>query len=100
MSTWHQGQPDQQDDLGHATGFDHLDLCLVGLVCHHLVQGGDHILAEDALVANCLLLFDRNDLLRPRANVQGKTKLIRTQTSCDEVEDLCSVALNKLGEIM
>ena len=79
---------------------NHLDLCLVGLVRHHLVQSGDHILAEDTLVANSLLLFNRNDLLRPRANVQGKTKLIRTQTSCDEVEDLCSVALNKLREIM
>ena len=76
---------------------NHLDLCLVGLVCHHLVQGGDNILAEDALVAIYLrLLFNRSNLLRSRANVEGETELIWTKTGCDEVEDLCSVALNKL----
>ena len=81
----------------YTPGFDHLDLCLVGFVRHHLVQGGDNILAEDALVAIYLrLLLDRSNLLRSRANVQGETELIWTKTGCDEVEDLCSVALNKL----
>ena len=34
--------------------------------------------------------------MSPRANIQSETELIWTKTRCDEVEDLCSVSLNKL----
>ena len=80
----------------HADRFPHLDLSLVGLVGDHLVQGGHDVLTEDALVSNCLLLFNRSNLFRLRADVQGKAKLVRAKARGDQVQDLGSVALDKL----
>ena len=76
----------EEDEQILNTGFDHLDFCLVGLVCHHLVEGGDYILADDALVSSCLeLLFNRSNLLCTRTNIQSEAERIWTETSCDEI---------------
>ena len=80
----------------HAATFPHLDLSLVGLVGDHLVQGGHDVLTEDALVSNCLLLFNRSNIFGIRADVQGKAKLVRAKAGGDQVQDLGSVALDKL----
>ena len=80
----------------HAARFLNLDLSLVGLVGDHLVQGGHDVLTEDALVSNCLLLFNRSNLFGLRADVRGKAKLVRAKARGDQVQDLGSVALDKL----